>query len=182
MRLYYMETHFLYTFPNTKVVSWAPLVLAGSDVTPEVNVSKDKFNIKLRFQDGEDMELACSSVSILSVISEICGSFLPRHRTTGLMVGCPATDWNIVSFDPSLRRANMPSGWQHFVWHQKARPWLTVAMRPRFQASRLFWACSMERVTPHPWVQARYACCFHYWWPVVEQLWGVGLQRLVVKS
>lgn len=46
--------------------------ILGCEVFPDVNVNKEKFNIKIKLKESEDIEVCCSSVSF--VISRICAA------------------------------------------------------------------------------------------------------------
>lgn len=35
----------------------------GCEVIPDVNVNKEKFNIKIKLKESDDIEICCSSVS-----------------------------------------------------------------------------------------------------------------------
>ncbi|XP_078354998.1 fermitin family homolog 2-like [Oculina patagonica] len=37
--------------------------LRGCEITPDVNVSKEKFNIKIKLKESDDIEICCSCVS-----------------------------------------------------------------------------------------------------------------------
>lgn len=44
------------------------IIILGCEVILDVNVNKEKFNIKIKFKDLEDIEVCCLSVSCFVVI------------------------------------------------------------------------------------------------------------------
>mgnify|MGYP000099680003 CR=1 FL=1 len=45
---------------------------SGCEVIPDVNVNKEKFNIKIKLKEAEDIEVCCSSVSWLGLFYNEC--------------------------------------------------------------------------------------------------------------
>lgn len=39
-------------------------VHVGCEITPDVNVNKEKFNIKIKLKESDDIEICCSCVSL----------------------------------------------------------------------------------------------------------------------
>lgn len=113
--------------------SYPPLRLPlGCEVVPDVNVSGQKFCIKLLVPSPEGMSeihLRCQDVS-------------QGQAEAGAGPGPGLTG---ASSSPH-RRTSMPTGWPAADWHPRAAPWRTAAMPAK---CRPFWpssACSGQAV------------------------------------
>lgn len=47
-------------------------LVSGCEVIPDVNVNKEKFNIKIKLKEAEDIEVCCSSVSCPGLFYNEC--------------------------------------------------------------------------------------------------------------
>lgn len=126
--------------------SYPPLCLPlGCEVVPDVNVSGQKFCIKLLVPSPEGMSeiyLRCQDVS---EGREGFGTRLKREWGWGPGQGAkpePSQPFTAVPCSSHPRRSSTPTGWPAAGWPRRAAPWRTVATPARCRPSWPSSACS----------------------------------------
>ena len=130
---------------RNQIKNWRLLVYSGSEVNPEVNVQKEKFVIKLKFPEHEevsDLEVGLSSVRRFWYFKSLARYTYKQTEPFG-----SAVDVMLYYSLYFFRKDSILNGWQHFVWLPKANQWRTVLMIQKFMALKLSCRCNGIKIT-----------------------------------